>query len=295
MVLKAFQQGRTVNKRNGNGKATDEELIVLALQGHQHALEELIYRHRGWIFSKALSMTRDRQAAEDATQEVVLVILTKLSTFRRESSFRYWVHRIISNHVINLKKKKAKEVCFSGSPNERYEDQPFHISLCDYNSLPVDLPLLIEEVGSFCMMGMFLCLDHEQRLIFILGEIFGANDGMGSKVFGISKVNFRKKLSRARKLIYGFVRDKYTTEEKRASWYVRLNSNHGTQGAARPSNGTRHAGRNRNGNRMLFEKKYHQFRRLIHDPPSPETTGDVDRYRNILNSKELQEIIGSRE
>ncbi len=80
--------------------------------------------------------------------------------------------------------------------------------LPEQNSVPVDVNLLIEETKIGCMNAMLLCLDREQRLIFILGSVFNVNDEVGSEILNISKVNFRQKLSRARKQLANFMDDK---------------------------------------------------------------------------------------
>jgi cob(I)alamin adenosyltransferase len=64
---------------------------------------------------------------------------------------------------------------------------------------------LIREVRLNCLSGMILCLNKEQRLIYIIGEIFAANHTIGSEIMEMSKANFRMKLSKARKDLYNFM------------------------------------------------------------------------------------------
>jgi hypothetical protein len=58
------------------------------------------------------------------------------------------------------------------------------------------------------MSGMLLCLDKKHRLVFILGELFGVNDKVGSEILGISPENFRMILSRAKRDLYTFMQGK---------------------------------------------------------------------------------------
>ncbi len=88
---------------------TDENLIDSALAGSRKALEELVLRHQAWIYNVALRMVFYPQDAEDATQEILIKMLTKLSTFRRESAFRTWLYRIVVNHVLNMKKSQGEK------------------------------------------------------------------------------------------------------------------------------------------------------------------------------------------
>ena len=55
---------------------------------------------------------------------------------------------------------------------------------------------------------MLLCLDREQRLVYILGEIFGVTDLVGGELLEISRDNFRQKLSRARRDLHSFMQDR---------------------------------------------------------------------------------------
>src|SRR6185295_2060968 len=65
-----------------------------------------------------------------------------------------------------------------------------------------------DEARIGCTSGMLLCLDREQRLIYILGAIFGVTDGVGGELLEISRENFRQKLARARRDLHNFLHDK---------------------------------------------------------------------------------------
>jgi Sigma-70 region 2 len=69
-----------------NGGLTDEELVSRAQAGDEDALEKLVRRHQSWVFNIAIRMIWRRDLAEDATQEILIKIVTKLSTFRGQSS-----------------------------------------------------------------------------------------------------------------------------------------------------------------------------------------------------------------
>jgi len=99
---------------------TDEILINSAVDGDRKSLEELILRHQAWIYNVAIRMVFYPDEAQDVTQEILIKIVTKLSTFKGNSSFRTWVYRIVVNHVLNMKlsvgeKKQAvwPECCFA--------------------------------------------------------------------------------------------------------------------------------------------------------------------------------------
>jgi RNA polymerase sigma factor (sigma-70 family) len=154
-----------------------------------------------------LKMVYDPEDAADITQEVLIKVITRLSTFRGQSKFRTWLYRIVANHVINMKKSAAEKMVTSFDLYARSLDEIQDADLPDQRSAPVELNLLVEEAKISCMSGMLLCLDREQRLIFILGELFGVSDATGSELLQISRANFRQKLSRARKDLYNFMNE----------------------------------------------------------------------------------------
>ena len=88
--------------------STDKALVESAVKGDKYSLELLIKRHQAWIYNIALKMIWDPVDAEDITQEVLIKIITKLSSFRGDSCFRTWAYRIVANHVINMKKRKKE-------------------------------------------------------------------------------------------------------------------------------------------------------------------------------------------
>ena len=188
--------------------AEDRELVRQAQAGDREALEQLITRHQGWIYNIVLRMVYWPQDAEDATQEVLIKVLTKLSTFEGKSGFRTWLYRIVVNHVLNMKRARAEA---AGWTFQRYGDVMAAVpdeELPDQQSIPVDVQLLVDEARMSCTSGMLLCLDREQRLVLILGEIFGVTDVVGAELLEISRANFRQKLARARRDLYSFMQDK---------------------------------------------------------------------------------------
>src|SRR4029453_12040853 len=94
--------------------ADDVALVRRIEGGDREALEALVARHQPWIYNIAVRMVYDPHDAEDVTQEVLIKVLTKLSTFEGRSRFRTWLYRIVVNHVLNMKRARAEagEGCF---------------------------------------------------------------------------------------------------------------------------------------------------------------------------------------
>lgn len=186
-------------------ESTDVDLVEQARHGSRDALEKLVLRHQSWIYNIAVRMVFHAQDAEEVTQEVLIKAITRLSTFKGESLFRTWLYRITANHVLNMKRRGGERMPQSFSSYAKAINETPDLDLPDPKSVPVEVPLLVEEAKISCTTGMLLCLDRKQRLIFTLGEIFGASDTVGSEILEMSADNFRQSLSRARHDLYQFM------------------------------------------------------------------------------------------
>jgi RNA polymerase sigma factor (sigma-70 family) len=192
-----------------NAPADDEDraLVKSARSGDRQALEELIERHQGWIYNIALRMLYHPQDAEDATQEILVKVLTRLSSFEGRSSFRTWLYRVVFNHLLNMKRGREELKVTTFSAYGDALDSTPDLELPDPNASP-ETSLLVTEAMLACTSGMLLCLDREQRLTYILGAIFGISDTVGADVLEITTENFRQRLTRARRDLRNFINDK---------------------------------------------------------------------------------------
>ena len=141
-------------------------------------------------------------------QEVLIKLFTRISTFDGRSSLRTWLYRIVINHLLNMKRSRAESRGITFEEYGRVLDGMPDAELPDTQAVPADVQLLIAEARIGCTSGMLLCLDREQRLIFILGSIFGVSDTVGAELLELSRDNFRQKLARARRDLQNFMQDK---------------------------------------------------------------------------------------
>lgn len=191
---------------NNYSDKSDNELIAQSLVGSKASLEALIKRHQHYIYNVAHKMVLSPYDAEDITQEVLIKVITKLSQFKGESNFRTWLYRITFNHFMQMKKHWLED---NITTFDDYGKQLDYIADSELSTLEkAELKDFIEDAKLGCMNGMLLCLDREQRLVYVLGEIFGIDHNLGSQLLEISKDNFRQKLSRARKDLYQFMNNK---------------------------------------------------------------------------------------
>jgi RNA polymerase sigma factor (sigma-70 family) len=188
--------------------AADRALVERAAAGERSAVEDLVRRHQAWVYNIAARMLGHPHDAEDATQEILIKAITRLSSFERRSSFRTWLYRIVVNHVLNMKRGRLEPESLTFSCYAHGLDNTPDLDPPDQASVPVDVRLLVDEARISCTSGMLLCLDRAQRLVYILGEIFEVSDALGAELLEISRENFRQRLARARRDLHNFMNDK---------------------------------------------------------------------------------------
>jgi RNA polymerase sigma factor (sigma-70 family) len=187
------------------GDAEDGVLVQAAIEGDRLALERLVRRHQAFIHSLAQRMLYSPEDAADATQEILLRIVTNLASYRREAAFRTWAYRVAVRQLLAIKKGRVEHVVHDFTCFGQTLDATPDLDPPDEGSLPADVHLVIEEAKVGCVMAMLLCLDREHRMVFVLGDIFGATDVVAAEVLGISRDNVRQQLSRARQQLRLFL------------------------------------------------------------------------------------------
>lgn len=195
-----------------NSKAYDQQddldLIKSCLEGSKLALNTLVQKHQGYIFNVALKYFNHIANAEDATQEVLIKVISNLGNYRPEKAqFRTWLYRITFNHFLNSKKTAIEmryEAGFENFFNIIESSQVIELTIEEETQLKWE----IEESKVACMAGMIKCLDREQRLIYIIGDVFEIDHHLGAEIFETTPANFRQKLSRVRKDLYEWMNNR---------------------------------------------------------------------------------------
>jgi RNA polymerase sigma factor (sigma-70 family) len=193
---------------NAPSEREDEDLVVRARAGDRKALEDLVERHQAWIYNIALRMLFHPEDAEDATQEILVKVVTRLSSFEGRSSLRTWIYRIVVNHVLNMRRGRVEDPLINFRRYGEELDTTPDLDPPDLKGASPDGNLLVTEAMLACTSGMLLCLDREQRLAYILGAILGVSDTVAAEVLEITPENFRQRLARARRDLRNFMNDK---------------------------------------------------------------------------------------
>ncbi len=188
-------------------KKTNEELqafVEKAISGDKNALETLIAGVQDLVFNLSLRMLGTFPDAEDATQDILLKMITHLSSFRGDSSFTTWVYRIAANHLKNYKKHMFAHYPLSF---EYYGNDIVNGKAQDVPDLTqnVEKDILAEELKMSCTNVMLQCLDMESRCIFILGTMFKIDSRIAGDILEMTPDAYRQRLSRIRKKMADFL------------------------------------------------------------------------------------------
>lgn len=182
-----------------------EELQVIeqAQNGNVRALEELLKSYEPFIFNIAWKYTNDQDEARDLTQEVFIIVWKKIQSFKRDSSFKTWLYRIVVNQFLQTKRRPMED---RWKDFQDFSDQLNAIPSPDLSPEEEEEEILRTKTArTRCMSGMLMCLTREQRLLYLVGEVFKVDHNTGAEVFGLSKDNYRQKLSRTRKEFHAFM------------------------------------------------------------------------------------------
>jgi len=183
---------------------TMADMVERAKMGDKHALEEIVRRIQDDIYGLAIRMLFVPADAEDATQEILVKIITNLGAFKGESRFETWVYRIASNHLLTTHKCRAErwrltfETCeqMIEEANRDAEIHPF---------VEAEQKVIVEETKLACVHYMLLCLNRKLRLAVILGEVIGVKSAEGARILGLTPAAYRQRLSRGRQRLMGFL------------------------------------------------------------------------------------------
>ena len=179
----------------------DAAVVAKAQAGDMAALEALIEAIRDRLYRLALRMVTQPTDAEDATQEILVKILTRLSTFEGDAKFTTWAHRVAVNHLLDRKKTAIERMELSF---DMYGDD-LRVGLASTPYTGPDAELLAGEVRLACTQAMLTCLDREHRIAYVLGEVFDVSSDDGAYICEIAPAAYRKRLSRARTRVREFV------------------------------------------------------------------------------------------
>lgn len=191
----------------------DASSVRQAVDGDLMAMDALLRAIEPGVYNLAVRMLGNLEDARDASQEILLKVVTHLAGFRHAAAFSTWVYRIAYNHLLTAatRSRESPEVSFDAIADKLQQGIAFGrgqipIRLDSGMMTPEDKAAAV-GVAIGCTQGMLLALDRDQRLAFLLDVVFGLASEQAGEVIGITAAAFRKRLSRARERLAGFVQN----------------------------------------------------------------------------------------
>jgi len=187
------EKGNLTDRMQRQGNDLNEaELIERAKQGDAQAFQDLYDKHKRRVYSLCLRMTANTAEAEDLTQEAFLQLYRKIGTFRGESAFSTWLHRLSVNVVLmQLRRKSLPVVSLEETTQGGEEDTPKKDFGAD------DLAL----AGSIDRLQLQKAVDDlppGYRTIFVLHDVEGYEHNEIATIVGCSIGNSKSQLHKAR-------------------------------------------------------------------------------------------------
>ena len=171
--------------------ATETQLIARAQRGDEAAFSALFETHKRRVYSLCLRMTGNTAEAEDLTQESFLQLFRKISTFRGESAFSTWLHRLVVNVVLmHLRKKGLQQVSLDETDNS--QEEPVKR---DYGD---DDRRLLGSVDRISLLRAIAELPPGYRAVFVLHDVEGYEHNEIAKIMDCSIGNSKSQLHKAR-------------------------------------------------------------------------------------------------
>lgn len=174
-------------------KLSEAEAIQRARNGDRSVFEYLYRLHSRRVYALCLHMVGNTADAEDLTQEAFLLLLRKIHTFRGESAFSTWLHRLAVNLVLmRLRKKSPPSVPIEATPDPDDETAS--------PSIDIGAPDLLLE-GSIDRINLERCIAQlpvGYRSIFVLHDIQGYEHNEIAEILGRSVGDSKSQLHKAR-------------------------------------------------------------------------------------------------
>jgi RNA polymerase sigma-70 factor, ECF subfamily len=172
------------------------DVVANAKRGDEPAFEALFEQHRRWVYALCLRMSRNSAEAEDLTQDAFVQLFRRISTFRAESSFATWFHRLVVNTVLMHLRRRAAGIAISGGRDVQYDGR------ADYGA---EDPTLREMVERISIDQALKQLPDNYRTVVLLHDVEGYKHeeivrGKNGSV-GTSKCQLHRARTMLRKLL----------------------------------------------------------------------------------------------
>lgn len=175
----------------GAKAASDFEYIERAQRGDEAAFSAIFEKHKRRVYALCLRMTGDATEAEDLSQEAFLQLFRKISTFRGESAFSTWLHRLVVNVVLmHLRKKGLQQISLDETDNS--QEEPVKREYGD------DDRRLLGSIDRIALNKAIDELPPGYRAVFVLHDVQGYEHNEIAEIMKCSVGNSKSQLHKAR-------------------------------------------------------------------------------------------------
>lgn len=170
------------------GSAADFELTRAAAKGDMKAFEEIYLRHHRRVFSLCQRMLQNPSEAEDLTQEVFLQLYRKIGSFRGDSAFTTWLHRLTINQVLMHFRKRSVKF------EKTTEEGETPVQTLPGTENPKKMPI----VDKIALETAIAELAPGYRIVFVLHDVEGYEHEEVARILGCAVGTSKSQLSKAR-------------------------------------------------------------------------------------------------
>jgi RNA polymerase sigma-70 factor, ECF subfamily len=186
-VAKTAETAKARSKETGR-KATDFELTQAAAKGDIVAFEEIYQRHHRRVYSICLRMLQNTFEAEDLTQDVFIQLYRKIDSFRGDSAFTTWLHRMTVNQVLMHFRKR----------NVKYEKTTEEGETPDQIVNGSANPEKMRIVDKIALENAIEQLPDGYKNVFVLHDVEGFEHEEVARILGCSVGTSKSQLHKAR-------------------------------------------------------------------------------------------------
>lgn len=181
-----------------------ESLVAPALAGDGRALNTLCRGLEPPIYRLCVRMLGDVRDAEDATQDVLVKVVTHLAQFEGRARLTTWAHQIAVRHVLQLRASRAEQRALGEDALAELLEQGLAYGQTQPPPSPEDHGF-ITEVRLSCTQGMLMMLSRDERLALVLVELLGFDGAEAAEICQVEPATLRQRLTRARQRLGEFV------------------------------------------------------------------------------------------
>jgi RNA polymerase sigma factor (sigma-70 family) len=168
-----------------------DRLVARAQRGDRLALEALCARVRPMLVRHARRLLGRSADAEDAVQDVLVLVCARIGTYRWEGTFAGWLYAIATRSILRRAASSPREAALAVDLADR-------ALISDHDAMTeAEWRLVEQDLHLACTIGVLTALSPGARRLYLLGEVLAVPDRVGAQVAQVTRATYRKRLERA--------------------------------------------------------------------------------------------------